>query len=488
VTTSRLEINLAAIDHNVALIRKATASTHPSKVQLCAIIKQDAYGLGASRIARRLDSLGVDLLAVYCLSEARALAETPIRTPIMVLMPVEGIERNDPLYRLLTAQRLHLTLHSERQAHALIACGNALGMSFPVHIQVDTGMSRGGCLPDEAERLVKLATTNPRFRLAGLCTHFSSPASDPSFTREQARLFRSWIQQIKPLLSAAVAKGQAPCVVHAANTAATFRSSSLHATMVRVGQGLLGYGEDAFTDLDQPATTPDHDGESWASGGPEFAQALRSLRPCARLLSRIVHIHEIPEGWPVGYNRTWHSKRPSRIGIIPVGYADGYPLALSGQSQVRLTNLAWDRPRTVEPLAAYGQDPAPAVWAPLVGRVSMDQITVDLTDAPEAYASVGCEVEVIGSTPGMPNHLSVLAAQAGTITHELLCRLGLVSERHYLFSDEGQGVQSQAAGGGVGGGAVGAAGGGGGAGASLSTARTHRAGQAPLIPASPLNH
>lgn len=478
MTTSRLEINLAAIDHNVALIRKATASTHPSKVQLCAIIKQDAYGLGAARIARRLDSLGVDLLAVYCLSEARALAETPIRTPIMVLMPVEGIERNDPLYRLLTAQRLHLTLHSERQANALIACGNALGMSFPVHIQVDTGMSRGGCLPDEAERLVKLATTNPRFRLAGLSTHFSSPASDPAFTREQARLFRSWIQQIKPLLSAAVAKGQAPCVVHAANTAATFRSSSLHATMVRVGQGLLGYGEDSFSDLNVPAAAgasaaSDHEGESWASGGPEFAQALRSLRPCARLLSRIVHIHEIPEGWPVGYNRTWHSKRPSRIGIIPVGYADGYPLALSGQSQVRLTNLAWDRPRTLEPLAAYGQDPAPAVWAPLVGRVSMDQITVDLTDAPEPYASVGCEVEVIGSTPDMPNHLSTLAAQAGTITHELLCRLGLVSERHYLFSDEGQSVQSTTAGG---------------TGASVSTARTHRAGQAPLIPASPLNH
>ena len=429
MTTSRLEIDLAAIDSNIGVIRSAIASaaeSHPSKVQLCAIVKQDAYALGAPRIAKRLASLGVDLLAVYCLAEARQLADSPIRTPILVLMPVDGFDRQDPLYRLAVTGRLHLVLHSERQAHSLIACANSLGLALPVHVQVDIGMSRGGCLPDEAERLVTLATTSPRLRLAGLMTHFSSPASDEPFTREQARFFRNWIERVKPKLAAAIARGHPPCVVHAANTAAMFRSASFHATMVRVGLGMLGYADD-MSDADAP---------------PQFDEALRALRPSVRWVSRIIHVQDIPSGWPVGYGRTWHSERPSRIAIVPVGYADGYPIGLSNRAKVRLTGLQWDRPRTVEPTASFDLDPTRSIWAPVVGRVSMDQITIDVTDAPSELANVGGEVEVIGPVPGMPNHLPTLAQQAGTITHEMLCRLSAVPERTYLFSNEGESVEA----------------------------------------------
>ncbi len=428
MTTSRLEIDLAAIDSNVGVIRStiaAGAEGHPSKVQLCAIIKQDAYALGAARIAKRLASLGVDLLAVYCLAEARQLADAPIRTPILLLMPVDGFDRQDSLYRLAVTGRLHVALHSERQAHALIACANSLGITIPVHIQIDTGMSRGGCLPDEGERLVNLATTSPRLRLAGLMTHFSSPASDEPFTREQARFFRNWIERIKPKLSAAIARGQPPCVVHAANTAATFRSASYHATMVRVGLGLLGYADEM---------TGEH--------LPEFGEIATGLRPAVRWVSRIVHTQEIPSGWPVGYGRTWHSERPSKIAIVPVGYADGYPLTLGNRAKVRLTGLNWDRPRTVEPTASFELDPTRSVWAPIVGRVSMDQITIDVTDAPPELCEVGREVEIVGSVPGMPNHLPTLAASAGTITHEFLCRLSAVPERTYLFSNEGESAET----------------------------------------------
>ncbi|CAN5838132.1 alanine racemase [soil metagenome] len=425
MTTSRLEINLAAIDHNVAAIRAVLARPNPGQstpVQICGIVKQDAYGLGALRIARRLSSLNVELLAVYCVVEARQLAEAHIATPILILMPVDGFERSDPLYRVAVTGRLHLVLHSERQAQLLISAATRLGVTFPVHIQVDTGMSRGGCLPDEAERLVKLATTHPRLRLAGLMTHFSSPGSDEPFTREQARQFRAWIERVKPLLAAAVARGQQPCVVHAANTAATFRAGSFHATMVRVGQGLLGYGEEAFTN---PADA-------------EFARELTSLKPALRWMSRIVHVQEIPAGWPVGYGRTWTSTRPSRIAIVPVGYADGFPVALSNQAKVRLTGQAWDRSRTREPMASHEPAPTASSWVPVVGRVSMDQITLDITDAPADLAQVGMEVEVIGATPGMPNHLPVLAEQAHSITHELMCRLSPALERQYLFTHEGE--------------------------------------------------
>lgn len=426
MTTSRLEINLAAIDHNVGVIRSVIAGAegvaHASKVQLCAIVKQDAYGLGAVRIAKRLASSGVDLLAVYCLVEARQLADAPIRTPILILMPVEGMERNDPLYRLAAAGRLQLTLHSMKQAQSLIASATSLGVTFPVHVQVDTGMCRGGCLPEEAEKLVALATTTPRLRLAGLMTHFSSPGSDESFTKEQARLFRSWIDRVKPSLAQAMAKGQPPCVVHAANTAATFRSDSLHATMVRVGQGLLGFGETDFG----------------ADHTAQFAEQIKTLRPAVRWLSRIVHIHDVPAGWPVGYERTFVTQRPSRIAVVPAGYADGYPVALSNKGKVRLTGLHWDRPRTQEPMASLIPEPTASAWVPVVGRVSMDQITIDVTDAPPELSGLGMEVEIIGSEPGMPNHLATLAKQAGTITHELLCRLSPALERLYLFSGQGE--------------------------------------------------
>jgi alanine racemase len=447
VTTSRVEIDLTAIEHNTRVIRSilqpspapptasppppaspgqptpAAVKGGPGGAQLCAIIKQDAYGLGAARIARKLAALGVDLLAVFCTAEARALADAPIRTPMLVLMPVTEFDRKDPLYRLAVGGRLHLTLHSEAQALELASVASRVGVTFPVHVQVDTGMSRGGCLPDAAEALIDLALSSPRFRLAGIMTHFSSPASDDEFTREQARLFRGFIERIKPRLAAAAdrLRGSPPVVIHAANSAAAFRSESLHASMVRIGQALYGYVADAFTDRQHV----------------QFAEAAASLRPALRWVSRIVHVEDVPAGWPVGYNRLFHTRKPSRIALVPVGYADGYPLALTNKGQVRLTGLAWDRPRTAEPTAPGrggppGESGAASAFAPVVGRVSMDQITIDVTDLPEEFCRPGREVEIYGTDPGAPNHVPTLAAAAGTITHQLLCAISPALERVYL--------------------------------------------------------
>ncbi|MBY0307121.1 MAG: alanine racemase, partial [Phycisphaerales bacterium] len=294
MTTSRVEIDLAAIDRNVALFRQcaregaAKAGAPASSVQFCGVVKQDAYGMGAVRVAKRLASIGVDLLAVYCAAEARALADVPISTPVLILMPTYSFDRNDALYRLAVRDRLQFTLHSAAQAEELHALANKLGLTIPVHVQLDVGMSRGGCLPEEATGLVRTVVGAQRLRLAGVMTHFSSPATDEPFTREQARLFRHWIDSIKPLLSESVRKGSPPCVVHAANTAAAFRSHNLHGTMVRIGQGLYGYGGENWREADQP----------------EFADAARRLEPAVRWLSRIVHVQEVPAGWPVGYDRT----------------------------------------------------------------------------------------------------------------------------------------------------------------------------------------
>lgn len=443
LNTSRVEIDLSAIDHNLGVLRDcaragARAQGVPDDaVKLCAVIKQDAYGLGAARIAKRLASSvagdaarGADMLAVYCLSEARALVDVPITTPILVLMPAGGFDRNDQLYRLAVRSRLHFVVHSLAHAQVLSDLAAKLGLVLPVHVQVDVGMSRGGCLPDEALRLLDLVVHSQRLSLAGLMTHFSAPGSDAAFTRQQSHLFRAWIDSAKTILTEHAKslrlRGGTPAIVHLANTCATLRSPGLHGTMVRVGQGLLGYGPEAFSE-DDPHDTP------------EFADAAKALRPCVRWVSRVVHTHTIPAGWPVGYDRTFVAQRPSVVGVVPVGYADGYPRALGNRAYVRLTGLAWDRPRTVGPLessqpANHAARDASGLFAPVIGRVSMDQITIDLTDVPEAFRAIGAEVELVGTNTEAPNHLPLLAALGQTITHEMLCRISPHLERLYVSS------------------------------------------------------
>jgi hypothetical protein len=216
------------------------------KVAVCAVLKQDGYGLGAARLAKRLVGTGVEMIAVYTLDEARAIADAVGSTPILVLMPVPGIDRMDPVYRHVTSGRIHLTLHSEDQLKQITEMTTRIGTTLPVHVQVDTGLSRGGAMPEQAHALVQKMLATPRVKLAGLMTHFSSPCCDAEFTREQAKLFRDFVEGIKPVLKAAVAAAGsgknaggvvAPhdLMLHAANSCAMFRARNYHGTMVRVG-------------------------------------------------------------------------------------------------------------------------------------------------------------------------------------------------------------------------------------------------------------
>ena len=425
MTTSRLEIDLGAVDRNVAILRQMLDTGGAGKVRLCGVIKQDAYAMGAARIAKRLESVGADLLSVYSLDEARALADLPIETPILVLMPVHQMERADALYRLASRSRLHLVVHNLAQAGDLASLATRMGVTLSCHVQLDTGLSRGGCLGEEAERIVETIVNATRLRLAGVMTHFSSPAADSEFTDEQARRFRLWIERIKPLLARAAERGHGHCAVHAANTAALLRSASLHGTMVRVGQGLYGYGLDDM-----------------AAPGVQFARQASSLEPAVRWVSRIAHVQNVPAGWPVGYGKTFVTRRPSRIALVPTGYAAGLPISLGNVGSVGLTGRPWLRVPVSDASGADGD----VVFAPIVGRVSMDQITVDVTDLPERFGAVNAEVELVGRTRGAPNHLPTLARTAGTITHELLSRIGSCVERHYLASTSAPGRSAQQAG------------------------------------------
>lgn len=457
MATSRLEIDLSAVDRNLALIRGVTAGGG-GRVATCAVLKQDGYGLGAARLAKRLVGAGVEMLAVYTPDEARLVADAVGTVPILILMPVGQIDRMDPLYRHLTNGRIHLVLHSPDQLAQLADMSSRIGATVPMHVQVDTGLSRGGVMPDAAHALVQKVVATPRARLAGIMTHFASPCCDPEFTREQARLFRDFVEKLKPVLKAAVAAAAgsrtgasvvAPneLMLHAANSCAMFRAHSYHGTMVRVGQALLGYAlEDAPRDQVF-----------------EFGEPALRLEPCVRWTSTIAHVAEIPSGWPVGYGSTWRAPwrsdgRKTRIAIVPVGYADGYPRSLGGRGSggpgwVALTGRAWDKRvgggesdgdshghAAASDTGRGGElGPSRTIFAPVVGRVSMDQITVDVTDVPDDYlrgvglADGGPEVELYGRDRGQPNFVSTLAAHAGTITHDLLTRVGARVERAYRY-------------------------------------------------------
>ncbi|MHC5002043.1 MAG: alanine racemase [Planctomycetota bacterium] len=397
-----IEIDLASIDHNVRVVRRVVGGG----CAVCGVVKADAYGLGAVPIARHLERAGVAMLAVYNTDQAGELFAAAIRLPVLVLMPVRELVRTSELYRAMVDGRLHFTVHDEEHLETITALAERFGARLPVHVVVDVGMSRGGCPPDEAAIVMRRIAERHRLVLAGVATHFPSADADPALTEAQLEEFEALLESERDVMPAG-------CLVHAANTFATFRHRRFHKSMVRVGLAWAGYGAEMMRG---------------ASDGD-----LERLRPVVRWSSRIIHVKSIPTGAGVGYGHRWSADRPSRLGVVPVGYADGYPAALTG-------------PSGAEPPAHVGVHVGGAAgettrYAPVVGAVSMDQITVDLTDLeaqlPEGVEppGVGTVVELVSPDPSAPNHLARVAAAAGMVPHVLLCGLGAqVPRRHVAAS------------------------------------------------------
>lgn len=385
---SRLHIDLDAVAHNLGVVRAIVGP----EVAICPVVKADAYGLGAARIARTLAAAGADLLAVYTPDQARELLREAIPTPLLVLMPMRSIQRTDQLYRSLVCGRLHLTVHDRDQLDELAALADRFGTSVRVHLEVDTGMTRGGCDVAAAGALLATIAAHPRLELSGLFTHFASADVDAASAEKQDAALDALITEQAELVPAS-------CLVHAASTYATIRAARFHRAMVRVGVAWAGYGAELVTG--------DVDGRA------------RELRPCLRWTSHLMHVRRIKRGTRVGYRARWRAKRNSVIGLVPVGYADGYPFALGdgGNGAARGTV----RVRSAD------------AWhdAPVVGAISMDQLTIDLTDVPEPCA--GAEVELVGDDPSTATHLPRLAEAAATIPYELLCRLSPRLERTFTI-------------------------------------------------------
>jgi alanine racemase len=364
------------------------------------------------------------MLAVYTPAQAVELFNVPVGLPVLVLMPVREVQRVDELYRGLICGKLHLTVHDADQLNDLVRLAEQFGAAIPLHLEVDTGMSRGGCLVADAPRLIERITSHRRLRLAGLFTHFANAEADEAFTNEQHSLFNELIDQHSKIIPQ-------DCLIHAANTFATARSKRFHHRMVRVGLAWAGYCTEEMS-------------------GEEIITEARNLEPCITWSSQIVQIKRIAAGTPVGYGSRWRADRDSLIGLVPVGYADGYPISAGTRSDASSATKRTSRRKSTE---APSSSSEPCAWvsvvvesprgkfvkvAPVVGAVNMDQITIDLTHIAESLESsvsdmigVGTRVELISSDPSSPNHLPRLAESCGTFAHEMLCRLNPRLKRVY---------------------------------------------------------
>jgi alanine racemase len=357
--TSAIDIDLAAIDHNMSVIRRVVGDS----CALCPIVKADAYGLGVARVARRLVSAGAEMLAVYSLRQAiETAAAVNGATPILVLMPVSEIAREDELVRLMLGGQLHLVVHDEANLAALDACAAAIGVALPVHLEIDVGMSRGGARPEEASRILRALVGNPRLVLRGVFAHFSHARTDAAITARQLEIYDAFVEAHRALIPHDV-------IEHVASTYALARSTRYHRTMVRFGLAWLGYGLEELC-------------------APGAIMAPGDLRPVVRWSSRVVQVKDVPAGTPVGYGARWTAPRDSTIALVPVGYADGYPV------------LRDARPGAGQWVRLHAPD-----------------------GAGDQHRWIGCEAELISRDPSSKAHLFSLAEASGMIPHEALTRL-----------------------------------------------------------------
>jgi len=358
------------LENLVANYRALRARCRPG-VKFCAPLKANAYGHGIGVVALALQDAGVDFAAVATLDEAIELRHVAWKRPILVLGNVLAVaDVNERCERLdaIVKHGLTITVADTRTIKFLGA--EPSSTRFDVHLKIDTGLGRMGVLPDEATQLLRLINAQRAIRLTGVYSHFgTADFADRDFAIQQLATFNAWLE---------AQSGELPtgCIRHIANSAATISMPEAHLDMVRPGLALYGY---------PPA---DH-----------LADHI-TLRPTLRLDSHLTCIKDIPAGHSVGYSRTFIARVPARIGIVPVGYADGFLRLLSNNAVVG---------------TAHGP-------APVIGRVSMDQIAVDLTGLPPP--TLGDPVTLISDRPEDDNSVCNLARRMNTIPYEVTCVLG----------------------------------------------------------------
>jgi alanine racemase len=365
-------VNLAAIERNVAHLRSGLA---PS-AGLCAVVKANGYGHGAVPVARAALDAGARLLAVATAEEAAELRADGIEAPVLVLGAI-----SDQELPVAMAARGELVAWSEPFVadvlRALSRSAPTSGAPVRMHVKLDTGMGRLGtrdvsAAVDVAERI---AAAGPALELAGAMTHFASADEDPEFTAEQLERFEPFVIALRERWPG--------IVVHAANSAATLRAPASHFDLVRCGIAIYG--------CDPTNVDPDAYG----------------LEPALELSSYVAAVKRAASGESAGYGRRFIAEAETWIATVPIGYGDGIRRALTNNCDVLIAGRRY----------------------PLVGTVSMDNITVDV-GVPDAVA-VGDRVTIIGRDRDGRQTAEEIARRIGTINYEILCGLSTRVPRAY---------------------------------------------------------
>lgn len=368
------EVDLDAIRHNYDLIRK----TIPKESKLCCVIKANAYGHGAVTLARLYETLGADFLAVSNLDEALELRYADITLPILIL----GYTAPEAV-AVLHEKNISQCVFSPDYAKALSEKAKASGLAVKVHIKVDTGMGRIGFSlrhkedTDACAKDIMACFANTSLIPEGIFTHFASADEGEGgrdYTKMQFALFTALTEVLKQ-------EGLSFALHHAANSAAIFSYPETALDMVRAG--ILLYGCVPSSQVEK-----------------------RGLMPALEVKTVISHIKEISQGESVSYGRTFVADKTMRVATLPIGYADG------------LWRSAGERGLS---FFLHGK------YAPIIGRICMDQCMIDISHIPEC--GVGDTVTVFG---GEGEPIDILANRLGTIPYEIMCALGERIPRAYL--------------------------------------------------------
>ncbi|MBP3772504.1 MAG: alanine racemase [Treponema sp.] len=383
------KIYLENLRHNFKVIR---SRIQPS-AKMCVAIKADAYGHGAVQCAKVALECGADYFAVSIINEGIQLREAGIKVPILVLSLCSPDEMDDLVKYDLTP----LVFDEEYITGIAVSCLRLGKKGFPVHLALDTGMGRIGCLPEEAAFYAKMIEDTKVLKFGGMCTHFSVgdslDADDIEYSKQQFERFLFATEQVKKL-------GINPGIRHCANSALTLNNPEMHLDMCRPGIICYGYYPGNLTR------------EYFEKKGEKF-----ELKPVMALVSKVVAIRKFGIGHSISYGRTWTSSRETDIGVIPIGYDDGL---------FRRFNQTHEGGEGGSLKVAIAGHPYP-----VRGRICMDQCMVDLGKG--SAVNRWDEAVIFGpDNSGALQSAEDIARATNTISYEVTCGISKRVPRVYI--------------------------------------------------------
>ncbi|OGQ05418.1 MAG: alanine racemase [Deltaproteobacteria bacterium RIFCSPLOWO2_12_FULL_44_12] len=393
-------IDLKALKHNYQEVVKRL----PKGVGVLTMVKADAYGHGAVAVAKVFEACGAVCLGVATIEEGIELRQAGVKAKILVMAPPLDLPQNEDMVserlqgarssggvgglwgegkeaaEILLKHCLTPVVHSAGVIELLGEQAKVQKADVIVHLKIDTGMNRLGVTPQALPKVLKGLAKVPQVKLEGVMTHLAWRQNKEN-TDKQVKLFKEAGAKILATL------GKIP-VWHIANSASVMEGSPIEfdwASKYWVRPGIMLYGIPPY---------------------PEFSKKA-DLKPVMSLKSKVALMKQVPKGTKVSYNCTFTTKRSSCIGVVPIGYADGYPWSVAGKASVLVEDKR----------------------VPVLGRVTMDMIMVDLTDSPKA--KVGSEVVLLGKQGAEQISADEIAKWAGTIGYEIVCRVSKRMPRVY---------------------------------------------------------